>query len=113
MNALSLSSNFGRILPVKIHAETENQKKLLQAAQALEATFAKDLLAPMGEKLPGTPGGLGGNIFGDMMKNAIADELAKSEALGLSRQIYNDTKKLADKQEIDAAARRNLATKNF
>jgi Rod binding domain-containing protein len=103
----------GRILPERIHPTTENQKKLLQAAQSLESTFAKNLLSAMGDKLPGSPDSPGGNIFADIFKDAIAGELSKSEALGLSRQIYRETVKMADQQEMGDSLKRTLATQNF
>ncbi|MES2310557.1 MAG: rod-binding protein [Verrucomicrobiota bacterium] len=113
MNTVSLSIMSGRILPEKITPKTDNQKKLLQAAQALESTFAKNMLSAMGDKLPGAPESAGGNIFADMFKDAISGELSKSEALGLSRQIYQETVKLAEKQEMGDSLKRTLATQKF
>lgn len=107
------SSNAARILPEKVNPKTDNEKKLWASAKALEATFAKDLLTAMGDKLPGSPDSAGGNIFADMFKDTIAKELAQSESLGLGRQIYRETVKLANLQELSDATKRAIATQNF
>lgn len=107
------SSRSAHILPAKIIPKTDNEKKLWESAKALEATFAKDLLTAMGDKLPGAPNSPGGNIFGDMFKDTIAKQLAQSETLGLGRQIYRETVKLANQQELGESMRRAIATQNF
>ncbi len=107
------SSRAANILPAKVVPKTENEKKLWASAQALEATFAKDLLTAMGDKLPGSPDSPGGDIFATMFKDSIAKELAQSETLGLGRQIYRETVKLANQQELSDSMKRTIATQNF
>lgn len=113
MNMISTLPMTTSPLPHKLEAKTENQKRLLESARALEAVFAKDLLSAMGDKLPGSPASSGGNIFADMFKDAIASELAKSESLGVSRQIYQETLKMAEKQELSDSLKRMIATKQI
>lgn len=113
MNIHSMTSQAFSGVSHRLEAKTENQKRLLESARALESVFAKDLMKGIGEQLPGSPSSSGSNIFIDIFKDAIAAEIAKNESLGISRQIYQETLKLAEKQELSDSTKRMIATKQL
>ncbi len=91
-NISSLTTN------IPIVPKNYAQKRLMEAAQAMEAVFSGYILKGMGEGLPGTPGSTGGEIFGGMFQEALSQQIAKSQSLGISKTIYQKTANIAEKQ---------------
>jgi Rod binding domain-containing protein len=73
--------------------------KLWDAAKQLEATFSSFLLKEMkmGTAEPGGKESFAADIYGDMFKRSLAEQLSTSGSLGLAKQIYEESAKLASK----------------
>lgn len=66
--------------------------KLLSACQNFEAVFIKQMLDAMRQTVPQKgmlDGGVGQNIYNDMLYQQYADKMAKSANFGLARLLYN------------------------
>lgn len=73
-------------------AKGQVNEKLLQACQNFEAVFIKQMLDSMRNTVPKDgmlDGGIGQNIYEDMLYQQYADKMAKTANLGLSRLLYN------------------------
>lgn len=67
-------------------------EKLLNACQQFEAVFIKQMLDAMRNTVPKNgmlDGGIGRNIYEDMLYQQYADKMAKTANLGLARLLYN------------------------
>lgn len=62
-------------------------QKLKKASQAMEALFAKYMLTELGKVMPGQNIATGA-VYADLFQQAVADKIAASNTLGLSKQIY-------------------------
>lgn len=74
-------------------SDTEKAKKteLLKAAHNFEAIFLREMMKTMRESLTGEGmfgKGSVGEIYGDMMDNAVADVASKRGSLGIADMIY-------------------------
>ena len=91
--------------PVKLKNSTlydnpESRKtKLIKAAEGFEAIFIRQLMGIMRKTVPnGGMFGEGtiGDIYGDMMDNALAEVLSKRSVLGLSDMLYRQLARHSD-----------------
>ena len=92
-DALTQYQNLGISPPraEKVQAGKVNEK-LLSAAQDFEAIFIKQMLDSMRQTVPQTgmlDGGIGQQIYQDMLYQQYADKMAKTANLGLARLLYN------------------------
>ncbi|MFZ5805719.1 MAG: hypothetical protein ACOY3I_00725 [Verrucomicrobiota bacterium] len=76
----------------------QEAQKLWHASQAMESLFATYMLKELDKVMPKSSAN-GANIYGDLFKRAVADEIAKSNSLGLSQQIYLAVDKIARQVE--------------
>ncbi len=86
--------------------------KLEKAAEGFEAIFIRQLLKTMRSTLSGEGifgKGSVGEIYGDMMDNALADILAKRDALGIADSLY---RQLVKEIEITDVSTNSLHDKN-
>jgi flagellar protein FlgJ len=77
------------------------EKRLRKACQDFEAVFMRQLLEKMRDTVP--KGGLLGNsqgeqIFRSMLDGAMADEMAKSGAVGLGATLYQQLSRIVLKE---------------
>lgn len=74
-----------------VDKEKSRNAKLLKAAQGFEAIFVRQLMKTMRTSLPGEGifgKGSAGEIYGDMMDNAVAEVISKRGSLGIADVIY-------------------------
>lgn len=69
----------------------QNSAKLREASEKLEATFLAEMLksAKFGETPDEMGGGVGEDQFASFLRQAHADELAKSGGIGLAENLFN------------------------
>jgi hypothetical protein len=73
--------------------------KLRKAAEGFEAIFIRQLLSTMRSTIPdgGMLGsGMAGNIYGDIIDNAMSETMSKRSELGLADVLYNRLVKSID-----------------
>ena len=92
-DALLQYQNLG-IQPPRAEKVTKGQinEKLLKACQGFESVFIKQMLDSMRNTVPKNgmfDGGIGQNIYEDMLYQQYADKMAKTANLGLARLLYN------------------------
>lgn len=81
------------------HLSPVERMKLWHAAQDLEATFSTYLLKDVrfgGTEASGKQS-FAADTFGDMFKQTLANQMARSNSMGLARDIYIDSARLAEK----------------
>lgn len=81
----------------------QEAQKLWKASQAMESIFAKYLLTELGKVMPGSAS-TGNAVYADLFQQAVADKIAESNTLGLSKQIY---------MAVDNIARRTQEAENI
>ncbi len=71
---------------------------LREAAQKLEASFLAEMLkaAGVGEQIEGWGGGIGEDQFASFLRQAQAEEMAKSGGIGLAESLFEALKERAD-----------------
>jgi Rod binding domain-containing protein len=71
---------------------------LRDAAEKLEANFLAEMLkaAGVGEQIDGWGGGIGEEQFASFLRQAQADEMAKTGAIGLAQGLFEALKERAD-----------------
>lgn len=77
--------------------------RLEKAAEGFEAIFIRQLLKTMRSTLSGEGifgKGSVGEIYGDMMDNALADILAKRDALGIADSLYRQLVKEIETTDV-------------
>lgn len=62
-------------------------QKLWQASQAMESIFAQYMLSEIDNMMPQSSAN-SANVYGDILKQVVADTIAESNSLGMSRQLY-------------------------
>ena len=72
-------------------------RKLWEAAKALEVSFSKYMLKDLGKTIPKSGHATGSEIYGDMFKQAVAEEIADGGTLGMARQVYIDLNRALDR----------------
>ncbi|MEJ6403228.1 rod-binding protein [Yoonia sp. 2307UL14-13] len=72
----------------------ENDLKLRDAAQKLEATFLAEMLksAGLGEARNAFGGGVGEDQFASFLREAQAEEMAKAGGIGLAEALFEAMK---------------------
>ncbi len=77
---------------------TGQDQKLMAVAQKLEANFLAEMLkaAGLGEPIEGWSGGPGEEQFASFLRQAQADEMARTGGIGLAESIFNSLKERAD-----------------
>ena len=76
----------------------QNDSALREAAQKLEASFLAEMLkaAGVGEQIEGWGGGIGEDQFASFLRQAQADEMAKTGGIGLAESLFEALKERAD-----------------
>lgn len=76
--------------PVHLSSEEARNPKLWALSQSLEATFLAEMLksADFGEARDSFGGGVGEEQFSGLLVQHQADELVKTNGLGLAESIY-------------------------
>jgi Rod binding domain-containing protein len=101
MQNISTVSQIPSIAPKLDNTQLSEKElyKLWDAAKQLEATFSGFLLKElkMGTSQPGGEESFAADVYGDMFKRSLAEQLSRSGSLGIAKQIYQDASKLADK----------------
>ncbi len=109
-----------KFLPLKPDINAENIKnddlearkaKLRKAAQGFEAIFARQLLKNMRSSLSGDGmfgAGSIGEIYSDMMDNAIGEQISKRGSLGLADVIYRQMIKSIDPEGNTGNTKNNI-----
>jgi peptidoglycan hydrolase FlgJ len=71
---------------------------LRDAAEKLEANFLAEMLkaAGVGEQIDGWGGGIGEEQFASFLRQAQADEMAKTGGIGLAETLFEALKERAD-----------------
>ena len=71
---------------------------LREAAQKLEASFLAEMLkaAGVGEQIEGWGGGIGEEQFASFLRQAQAEEMARSGGIGLAESLFEALKERAD-----------------
>ncbi len=71
---------------------------LRDAAQKLEASFLAEMLkaAGVGEQIEGWGGGIGEDQFASFLRQAQAEEMAKSGGIGLAESLFEALKERAN-----------------
>jgi Rod binding domain-containing protein len=71
---------------------------LRDAAEKLEANFLAEMLkaAGVGEQIDGWGGGIGEEQFASFLRQAQADEMAKTGGIGLAEGLFEALKERAD-----------------
>lgn len=92
-DALLQYQNLG-ITPPRAEKATSGKvnSKLLNACQGFEAVFLKQMLDAMRKTVPQTgmlDGGIGQNIYKDMLYQQYAEKMSKTANFGLARLLYN------------------------
>ncbi len=84
-------------LPALQHRSSEDQK-LMNVAQKLEANFLAEMLkaAGLGEPIEGWGGGAGEEQFASFLRQAQADEMARTGGIGLAESIFQALKERTD-----------------
>ncbi len=77
----------------QIATQSERDKKLMQAAQSLEASFLAEMLksAGLGETSKAF-GGVGEDQFASFLVEAQAHEMAEAGGIGLAETLFNAMK---------------------
>ena len=77
---------------------TGQDQKLMEVAQKLEANFLAEMLkaAGLGEPIEGWSGGAGEEQFASFLRQAQADEMARTGGVGLAESIYQALKERTD-----------------
>ena len=72
----------------------DSDAELRQVAQKLEANFLAEMLksAGVGEQIEGWGGGVGEDQFASFLRQAQADEMAKSGGIGLAESLFESLK---------------------
>ncbi|WP_368185796.1 rod-binding protein [Aestuariibius sp. HNIBRBA575] len=73
---------------------TNNDAQLREAALQLEATFLSEMLksAGLGEASKSFGGGIGEDQFSSFLRQAQAEEMARSGGIGLAESLFNSLK---------------------
>ena len=97
------------------HLSLGDRTRLWQAAKDLESTFSTYMLQDL--KFGATSGNgkesFASDTFGDMFKHSLADQLARSGSVGLARQIYIDSARLAEKAMVSSMKQPNASSPLF
>jgi len=74
------------------------EAKLRKVAQQLEATFLAEMLkhSGVGESRDVLGGGIGEDQFGSFLRQAQAEEMAKSGGIGLAEHLFEALKEKSD-----------------
>ncbi|MFC1692550.1 rod-binding protein [Candidatus Latescibacterota bacterium] len=94
----------------------KEKARLLKATEGFEAIFIREILSTMRSSLQdgGMFGdGIAGQIYGDMMDNAIAETMSKRSALGLSDMLYRTLVKNIESKEKNNAQELNSTQEKF
>lgn len=75
-----------------------DESAMRDAAQKLEASFLAEMLkvAGVGEQIEGWGGGIGEEQFASFLRQAQADEMAKTGGIGLAEGLFESLKERAD-----------------
>ena len=75
-----------------------DESAIRDAAQKLEASFLAEMLkaAGVGEQIEGWGGGVGEEQFASFLRQAQADEMAKTGGIGLAEGLFEALKERAD-----------------
>ena len=87
-------------LPPQVPAgrQTSNDAAMRDAARKLEASFIAEMLkaAGVGEQIEGWGGGVGEDQFASFLRQAQAEEMAKSGGIGLAESLFEALKERTD-----------------
>lgn len=75
-----------------------DESAMRDAAQKLEANFLAEMLkaAGVGEQIEGWGGGVGEDQFASFLRQAQAEEMAKTGSIGLAQGLFEALKERAD-----------------
>ena len=84
--------------PLRTTARDSAEEKLRKVAQQLEATFLAEMLkhTGVGESRKVLGGGIGEDQFGSFLRQAQAEEMAKSGGIGLAEHLFEALKEKSD-----------------